>query len=266
MTKTKITALPLMPLRDMAPQPGTTLPMFVGREMSKNAVKAAVAAKSPFVLVSQKSIAVENPAPEDLYGVGILGELNQVMEHPDGTIRIVVTSKARVRLRNIQTSPLLPGEGPGERSSSPLLPGEGSGERSVLLTAEVEELKPEPASADVAKAAKSAVKSFAAYCKVREDDMLAEQRKLLGRLNEIQNQIQALRAANESVGNLTDPNSLADLIPGCIHTQVQPEKIGDPETVKFLDSRIRSKQAILSEPDPAKRLTMLRKFIDDQRQ
>ncbi len=241
----KTTALPLMPLRDMAPQPGTTLPMFVGRELSKNAVKAAAAAKSPIVLVSQKSIAVQNPAPEDLYGVGILGELNQMLEHPDGTIRIVVTSKARVRLKNVQ-----------HQHTGPL----------EFLTTEVEELKPEPASADVAKAAKAAVKSFAAYCKVREDDMLAEQRKLLGRVNEIQNQIQALRAANESVGNLSDPNSLADLIPGCIHTQVQPEKISDPETVKFLDSRIRSKQAILSEPDPAKRLTMLRKFIDDQRQ
>ena len=250
MTKTKSTVLPLMPLRDMAPQPGTTLPMFVGRERSKNAVRAAVAAKSPILLVSQKSIAVENATPDDLYGVGMLGELNQVIEHPDGTIRIVVTSKARVRLRNIHGSPLLSGEGPGVRSD--------------YLTAEFDEIKPEPASADVAKAAKSAAKSFGAYCKVREDDMLAEQRKLLGRVNEIQNQIQALRAANESVGNLTDPNSLADLIPGCIHTQVQPEKLSDPETVKFLDSRIRSKQAILSEPDPAKRLALLRKFVEEQ--
>ncbi len=248
MAKSNTTALPLMPLRDMVPQPGTTLPMFVGRERSKNAVKAAAAAKSAIVLVSQKSIAVENPTPEDLYGVGILGELNQVMEHPDGTIRIVVTSKARVRLRNIQA----------RQHPEPV---EGSLD---FLTAEVEEIKPEPASGDVAKAAKAAAKSFATYCKVREDDMLAEQRKLLGRLNEIQNQIQALRAASDSVGNLTDPNALADLIPGCVHTQVQPEKINDPETVKFLDSRIRAKQAILSEPDPAKRLVLLRRFIDDQ--
>ena len=248
MTKTKSTVLPLMPLRDMAPQPGTTLPMFVGRERSKNAVRAAVAAKSPILLVSQKSIAVENATPDDLYGVGILGELNQVIEHPDGTIRIVVTSKSRVRLRNI--SPLLSGEGPGVRSDH--------------LTAEFDEIKPEPASADVAKAAKSAVKSFGAYCKAREDDMLAEQRKLLGRVNEIQNQIQALRAASDSVGKLADPNSLADLIPGCIHTQVQPEKLSDPDTVKFLDSRVRSKQAILSEPDPARRLQLLARFIEDE--
>lgn len=247
MTKSKIAALPLMPLRDMAPQPGTTLPMFVGRERSKNAVRAAAAAKLPILLVSQKSIAVENPTPDDLYGVGIIGELNQVLEHPDGTIRVVVTSKARVHLRNIQTAP-----------------GEEAGANSSYLTAECDQLQPEPASADVVKAAKSAVKSFGTYCKVREDDMLAEQRKLLGRVNEIQNQIQALRAASESVGNLTDPNTLADLIPGCIHTQVQPEKLSDPETVKLLDSRIRAKQAILSEPDPAKRLALLRKFVEDQ--
>lgn len=238
MTSTKDMALPLMPLRDMAPQPGTTLPMFVGRERSKNAVKAAATAGTPMLLVSQKSIAVENPRPEDLYGVGVIGELNQVIEHPDGTIRIVVTSKARVSLKDICLG-------------------------QDHFTAGFEEIKPDPASAEVAKAAKSAVKSFGAYCKVREDDMLAESRRLLGRLNEIQNQIQALRAANESVGNIADPNSLADLIPGCIHSQVQPDKMSDPETVKMLDSKIRAKQAILSEPDPAKRLQLLRKFIED---
>ncbi len=239
MTKTKDTALPLMPLRDMAPQPGTTLPMFVGREISKNAVRAAASAKTPIILVSQKSIAVENPRPEDLYGVGVLGELNQVIEHPDGTIRIVVTSKSRGYLRNLHAD-------------------------KVHFTAEFEEIEPEPASGEVAKAAKGAAKSFSAYCKAKEDAMLAEQRQLLGRLNEIQNQIQALRAANESVGNLSDPGKLADLIPGCIHTQVQPEKLGDPDVVKSLDSRIRAKQSILSEPDPAKRLLLLRKFVEEQ--
>ena len=239
MTETKDTTLPLMPLRDMAPQPGTTLPMFVGREKSKNAVRAAAAARTPILLVSQKSIAVENPRPEDLYGVGILGELNQVIEHPDGTIRIVVTSKARVYVRNVRVD-------------------------HDYLRADCADIQPTPASADVTKAAKAASKSFGAYCKVREDEMLGESRRLLGRLNEIQNQIQALRAASESVAKLTDPNTVADLVPGCIHTQVQPDKLGDPEVVKMLDSRIRAKQAILSEPDPAKRLQLLRKFVEDQ--
>jgi len=239
MTKTKDAAIPVVPLRDMAPQPGTTLPMFVGRERSKNAVRAAAAGKTPIILVSQKSIAVENPAPGDLYGVGIIGELNQVIEHPDGTIRIVVTSKSRGVLRNVRIG-------------------------KDYLVAEFDQIKPAPASADVAKAAKSAVKSFGAYCKVREDDMLAESRQLLGRLNELQTQIQALRAASESVARFTDPAALADLIPGCIHTQLQPEKLSDPEVVKTLDARIRAKQAILSEPDPAKRLQLLRKFVEDE--
>jgi len=239
MTRTKETAIPVVPLRDMAPQPGTTLPIFVGREMSKNAVRTASAAKTPVILVSQKSIATENPRPEDLYGVGVLAELNQIIEHPDGTVRVVVTSKSRGYLRNLR-------------------------EGDDHLAASFEEIKPEPASADVAKASKAAARSFSAYCKAREDDMLAESRRLLGRLNELQTQIQALRAANESVGNLTDPTALADLIPGCIHTQVQPEKLGDPDVVKKLDSRIRAKQAILSEPDPAKRLQLLRKFTEEQ--
>ncbi len=239
MTKTNDAALPLMPLRDMATQPGTTLPMFVGREISKNAVRAALSGKTPIILVSQKSIAVANPRSEDLYGVGVLGEINQLVEYPDGAIRILVTSKSRVYLRNIRID-------------------------ESYLKSEFEEIEPAPASAEVAKAAKSAAKSFSAYCKVREDDMLAESRKLLGRLNELQNQIQALRAANESIGNISDPARLADLIPGFIHTQVQPDKLADPDVVKALDSRIRAKQAILSEPDPAKRLQLLRKFVEEQ--
>ena len=253
MTKTKDATLPLMPLRDMAPQPGATLPLFVGREMSKNAVRAAASGKTPIILVSQKSIAVENPRPEDLYGVGVLGELNQVIEHPDGTIRIVVTAKSRGYLHGIRIT----------ARPEHAEPVEGRGAAGHLV-AEFEEIKPEPASADVAKAAKSAVKSFGAYCKAKEDAMLSESRQLLGRINELQNQIQALRAANECVSNLGDPVKLADLIPGCIHTQVQPEKLGDPEIVKALDSRIRAKQAILSEPDPAKRLQLLRKFVEEQ--
>lgn len=246
MTGTESAVLPLMPLRDMAPQPGTTLPMFVGRDISKNAVRAAASAKTPIILVSQKSIAIENPRPTDLYGVGVLGEINQMIEHADGTIRIVVTSKSRGYLRNIVATSAHPESGEG------------------YFTAEFEEIKPAAASADVARAARGAVKSFAAYCKIKEDAMLAESRQLLGRLHELQNQIQALRAANESVGNLTDPSKLADLIPGCIHTQVQPEKLSDPEVVKALDSRIRAKQAILSEADPAKRLLLLRKFVEEQ--
>lgn len=244
MTNTKNTVIAVVPLRDMAPQPGTTVPMYVGREKSKNAVRAATAGKTPIILVSQKTIAVENPQPEDVYGVGILGELNQVIEHPDGTIRIVVTSKSRGYLRNVHIA--------------------APTQDSQHLAASFEEIIPEPASADVAKAAKSTAKSFGTYCKLREDEMLAESRQLLGRINELQNQIQALRAASESVGKLTDPNSLADLIPGCINMQIKPEKLGDPETVKTLDARIRAKQAILSEPDPAKRLQLLRKFIEDE--
>ncbi|NLN76168.1 MAG: LON peptidase substrate-binding domain-containing protein [Armatimonadetes bacterium] len=240
MPKLKDDAIPVVPLRDMVPQPGTSLPLFVGRDSSKNAVLAAGAAKSPVILVSQKSIAIENPKPTDLYGVGIIAELNQLIEHPDGALRIVITSKARVRLRNIQQKP-----------------------DSDYLIAECDPVESVPASADVAKAAKSAVKGFGEYCASREDELLGESRQLLGRLNEVQSQIQALRAANQSANKLTDPSAIADLLPGCIHTRVVPEKLSDPDVVKNLDERIRAKQGILSEPDPAKRLHLLRKFVED---
>ncbi len=240
MTKLKDEAIPVVPLRDMVPQPGTSLPLFIGRDSSKSAVRAAAAGKTPVILVSQKSIAIEDPKPVDLYGVGIIAEVNQLLEHPDGTLRIAITSKARVRLRNIEHRPGLD-----------------------YMTAECDPIELEPASADVEKAAKGAVKSFGAYCAVREDQLLGESRQILGRLNEIQSQIQALRAANESASKLTDPTAIADLLPGCIHTRVSPEKLSDPDVVKGFNERIRAKQGILSEPDPAKRLLLLRKFVED---
>jgi|GEM_PF-2045193 len=239
MKNTQIDSLPVIPLRDMAPQPGTTLPMFVGRERSKNAVKAAAARKTPIILVSQKTIGVESPKPEDLYGVGVLGELNQVLEHPDGTIRIVVTSKYRGYLRDVSAD-------------------------DKHISASFEKIEAGTGSGDIKKAAREVSKSFGSYCKYREDDMLAESRRLLGRLSELQTQIQALRVAKEALQKLDDPIMLADMVPGYVNTQVQPEKLGDPETIKMLDARIRAKQAILSEPDPVKRLQMLRRFIEGE--
>ncbi len=240
MTKLRDEAIPVVPLRDMVPQPGTSLPLFIGRDSSKSAVRAAAANRTPVILVSQKSIAIEDPKPADLYGVGIIAEVNQLMEHADGTLRIAITSKARVRLKDVEQRPELD-----------------------YITAECDPIELEPASADVEKAAKGAVKSFGAYCVAREDQLLWESKQILGRLNEIQSQIQALRAANESANKLTDPTAIADLLPGCIHTRVSPEKLSDPEVVKGFNERIRAKQGILSEPDPARRLLLLRKFVED---
>ena len=239
MKKNRFESLPVIPLRDMAPQPGTTLPMFVGRERSKNAVKAALERKSAIILVSQKTISVEKPSPDDLYSVGILGELNQVMEHSDGTIRIVVTSKARGHLSNV-------------RDGEP------------CFIADFEEMNVESSAGDVKKAAKDMNRSFNTYCKAREDDMLAESRQLLGRLSELQTQITALRAAGDALHKIDDPSTLADLVPSYITMQVSPDKLGDPNTIRMLDNRIKAKQAILAESDPVKRLQLLKKFIEGE--
>lgn len=234
--------MPVIPLRDMVPQPGSSLPLFIGRESSKNAVRAAASAKTPVILVSQKSISIENPSPSDLYGVGIIAELKQMIEHPDGALRVVINSKARVRLRNV-----------------------GQHSQAGYLVAECDPVQSDDAAlVDTKKAAVDVVKSFDVYCGVREDELLAESRQILGRLNEVQAQIQAMRAANESAGTLEDPEAIADLLPGCIHTSVAPDRLSDPDVVKKLDGRIRAKQAILSETDTAKRLHLLRKFIEDE--
>lgn len=90
--------LPLLPLRNIVVFPGMVAPLFVGRARSVKALEAAIAAESPIILVTQKEESSENPGPNDLYQVGTLARIMQVLRLPDNTVKLLVEGDKRVSL------------------------------------------------------------------------------------------------------------------------------------------------------------------------
>ncbi|MHB8481918.1 MAG: endopeptidase La [Nitrospiria bacterium] len=90
--------LPLLPIRDIVVFPYMVLPLFVGREMSIKAIESALGTNKMVLLVAQKSLDTENPAPKDLYSLGTIGMIMRMLKLPDGRIKILVQgiSKARI--------------------------------------------------------------------------------------------------------------------------------------------------------------------------
>jgi len=90
---------PVLPLRDIVVFPHMIVPLFVGREKSVLALEEMMLAdKKELILVTQKSPADDNPEAKDLYSVGTLGTLLQLLKLPDGTVKVLVEGTQRVRL------------------------------------------------------------------------------------------------------------------------------------------------------------------------
>ncbi len=92
-------ALPLIPLRDIIIFPHMVLPLFVGREKSVKALEYAMANDKSVLLAAQRKAGVEEPSPEDIYEVGTLGCVLQLMKLPDGTVKVLVEGKKRARIK-----------------------------------------------------------------------------------------------------------------------------------------------------------------------
>jgi ATP-dependent Lon protease len=98
--------LPLLPIRDKVYFPHMIFPLFVGRDKSVRALEEARAQDRYILLVAQKQMAVDDPQPEDVYEVGTVAEVMQVLNLPDGTVRVMLEGTARVRvLEYLQTEP-----------------------------------------------------------------------------------------------------------------------------------------------------------------
>ena len=98
--------MPLLPIRDQVYFPHMIFPLLVGREKSVRALEEAVAGSRQIMLVAQRRVDTEEPEPEDLYEVGILAEILQVLRVPDGTVRVMLEGLGRVRMLNyIHESP-----------------------------------------------------------------------------------------------------------------------------------------------------------------
>ena len=90
--------VPLLPLRELIVFPHEVYPIFVGRQKSIKALEAAEAKKQPILLVAQKDAKVAEPTPQDLYGVGTLGIVVQLLRLPDGTVKALLEGKKRARV------------------------------------------------------------------------------------------------------------------------------------------------------------------------
>jgi ATP-dependent Lon protease len=107
--KAEIRELPLVALRETVIFPEMIVPLQVGREKSVNALNAAVAGGGPIALVTQRQAEQEEiEDPSELYGVGTLAKIAQVVQLQDGTVRAIVQGQGRLRLDGFaQTSPYL---------------------------------------------------------------------------------------------------------------------------------------------------------------
>lgn len=99
-----IQTYPLLPLRDIVVFPGMVVPLFVGRPKSVAALEAAMEASRDIVLVAQLDPGCDDPAADDLYDVGVVAQVLQLLKLPDGTVRVLVQGKTRARLKGLENA------------------------------------------------------------------------------------------------------------------------------------------------------------------
>ena len=100
-TEPQILDLPVLPLRDVVVFPHMVIPLFVGRDKSMRALEQAMAADKRILLVAQKSADTDDPTAADLYQIGTLAQVLQLLKLPDGTIKVLVEGIARVAVSEI---------------------------------------------------------------------------------------------------------------------------------------------------------------------
>ena len=196
-----MTAFPLLPLRDLVVFPGQVVPLFVGRDKSVTALEAAMAGDKDIFLVAQLDQGCDHPEREDLYDVGTVAQVLQLLKLPDGTVRVLVEGQQRARLV-------------------------GTAEHDDYVLAETEVIDEEPASgAPVAALMRSALEQFADYAK--HNKKLPED-------------------IESELAQIDDAGRLADAIAGA------------------LTAKVATKQSLLTEPEPLKRLEMVYSVMEGE--
>ena len=92
--------IPLLPLRDVVIFPHMVAPLFVGREKSIRALEEAMKTDKKILLSAQKDAKTNDPGPEDIYSIGTVGTIVQMLRLPDGTVKVLVEGKNRASLKN----------------------------------------------------------------------------------------------------------------------------------------------------------------------
>ncbi len=99
--------LPLLPLRDVVVFPHMVIPLFVGRPKSIKALEVAMEGGRSILLVAQKSAAKDDPEPADLYAIGCIANILQMLKLPDGTVKVLVEGSQRARVEAVVVQPNL---------------------------------------------------------------------------------------------------------------------------------------------------------------
>ncbi|HSG33280.1 MAG TPA: endopeptidase La [Sphingomonadaceae bacterium] len=136
--------LPLLPLRDIVVFPGQVVPLFVGRTKSVAALEEAMTGTKDIFLLAQLDPGCDDPERDDLYDLGVIAQVLQLLKLPDGTVRVLVEGTQRARLVELR-------------------------EEGELVVAQVEAVEPEVASGtEVAAMMRSVVEQFAEYAKLNK--------------------------------------------------------------------------------------------------
>jgi ATP-dependent Lon protease len=135
-------SFPVLPLRDIVVFPHMIVPLFVGRDKSVAALESAMAADKEIFLVAQLDPAQDDPQRDDLYDMGVVATILQLLKLPDGTVRVLVEGKARATLTTLS----------------------GAGDH---LTAEIERIEEEPVKGvEIQALMRSVVEQFESYSKL----------------------------------------------------------------------------------------------------
>ena len=93
-------SIPLLPLRDIIIFPSMVVPLFVGRERSIAALERATAGDKRIFLTAQKKAKIHDPSEEDIFHIGTLSTIIQMLRLPDGTVKVLVEGKSRARIKS----------------------------------------------------------------------------------------------------------------------------------------------------------------------
>ena len=99
-----IKSIPILPLRDIVVFPGMVAPLFVGRKQSVNALNNVMEGDKRIFLIAQKDSEVESPSLVNLYDMGTIAKVLQLLKLPDGTIKVLVEGTERASLKKLNVN------------------------------------------------------------------------------------------------------------------------------------------------------------------
>jgi len=99
----EIRTLPVLPLRDIVVFPHMVVPLFVGRERSISALERAMSQdpQKEVLLSAQRKAKTNDPVPEDIFNIGTVATIIQMLRLPDGTVKVLVEGGTRARIRDV---------------------------------------------------------------------------------------------------------------------------------------------------------------------